>query len=124
MAHTHKEIPQHEWARYFAGIARKDRTLWVRVESITSDTGDQSLADRLPLVDISFETKGADSGAVQIILGRDGDEITHRILQPSRVFVELDETSGDLECLEIGEEAGKTLVFFEPLHDALQSAPL
>lgn len=124
MAHTHKEISQHEWARYFAGIVRKDRTLWVRVESVTSETGDQALADRLPLVDISFETKGADSGAVQIILGREGDEITHRILNPSRVFAELDEMSGDLECLEIGEEDGKTLIFFEPLHDVLQPAPL
>ena len=124
MAHTNKEISRNDWASYFAGIVRKGHTQWVRVESVAPETGDQPVADVLPLVDISLETKGMDAGAVQIILGREGEEITHRILKPSRVFAELDAVSGDLECLEIGEEEGKTLIFFESLSDTLQPAPL
>ncbi|NBD10408.1 MULTISPECIES: DUF5335 family protein [Corallococcus] len=113
MAHTNQEIPREQWASYLANLSKKDPTQWVRVESIDSDTGDQPLADRLPLIEISLETKGSDAGAVQIIVGREGGEITHRILEPDRLFAELDEQSGALECLEIGEKGGKTLVFFE-----------
>ncbi|RYZ31255.1 MAG: hypothetical protein EOO72_17115 [Myxococcaceae bacterium] len=113
MAHITDKIPREQWASYLAGISKKDVTQWVRVESIDADTGDQPLADRLPLVDITLETKGSDSGAVQIIVGREDGRITHRILEPDHLYAELDEASGALECLEIGERGGKTLVFFE-----------
>ncbi|WP_223641598.1 DUF5335 family protein [Corallococcus sp. EGB] len=120
MAHINQEIPREEWASYLAGISRKDATQWVRVESIDSETGDQPLADRLPLVDITLETKGSDSGAVQIIVGREGEEVTHRILEPDRLYAELDDQTKALECLEIGEKGGKTLIFFERPTDAEQ----
>ena len=113
MAHINQEIPREEWASYLAGISRKDATQWVRVEFIDAESGDQPLADRLPLVDISLETKGSDAGAVQIIVGREGQEVTHRILEPDRVYAELDDKTQALECLEIGEKGGKTLIFFE-----------
>ncbi|MDC0707158.1 DUF5335 family protein [Stigmatella sp. ncwal1] len=113
MAHSNQEIPRDQWASYLVGISQQDQIPWVRVESIDPDTGDQPLADRLPLKEISLETKGSDSGAVQIIVGREGEELTHRILNPEHIFAELDEASGVLECLEIGEKSGKTLIFFE-----------
>ncbi|NOJ98268.1 hypothetical protein D7W82_36095 [Corallococcus sp. CA049B] len=113
MAHINQEIPREQWASYLAGISKQDATQWVRVESIDAETGDQPLADRLPLVDISLEQKGSDAGAVQIIVGREDGRITHRILEPDHLYAELDEASGALECLEIGERGGKTLVFFE-----------
>lgn len=120
MAHINQEIPREEWASYLAGISRKGATQWVRVESIDAETGDQPLADRLPLVDISLETKGSDSGAVQIIVGREGEEVTHRILEPDHLYAELDGETKALECLEIGEKGGKTLVFFERPTEAEQ----
>jgi hypothetical protein len=113
MAHINQQIPREEWASYLSGISRKDATQWVRVESIDAETGDQPLADRLPLVDISLETKGSDAGAVQIIVGRENERITHRILEPDHLYAELDSQTGELECLEIGERGGKTLIFFE-----------
>ncbi|GMU05118.1 DUF5335 family protein [Corallococcus caeni] len=113
MAHINQEIPREQWASYLAGITKKDATQWVRVESIDAESGDQPLADRLPLVDITLETKGSDSGAVQIIVGREDGRITHRILEPDLLIAEVDSQSGALECLEIGERGGKTLIFFE-----------
>jgi hypothetical protein len=118
MAHINKEIPREEWSRYLDGISQQERVHWVRVESISADSGDQPLADRLPLQGISLETKGSSAGAVQIIVGREGEEITHRILEPDRIFAELDDPSGALECLEIGERGGKTLIFFERPSDS------
>ncbi|WP_375756077.1 DUF5335 family protein [Corallococcus exercitus] len=113
MAHINQEVPREQWASYLAGISKQAATQWVRVESIDADTGDQPLADRLPLVEISLEKKGSDSGAVQIIVGREDERITHRILEPDLLIAELDSQSGALECLEIGERGGKTLIFFE-----------
>jgi hypothetical protein len=120
MGHANTKIPREEWASRLAEISQQDGLQWVRVESIDRDTGDQPLAGRLPLKEISLETKGSDQGAVQIIVGRDGEEITHRILEPISLFAEIDEDTGRLECLEIGEKGGKTLVFFEPLTEAEQ----
>ncbi|NOK17688.1 DUF5335 family protein [Corallococcus carmarthensis] len=113
MAHITDQIPREQWKSYLAGITKQDVTQWVRVESIDADSGDQPLADRLPLVDITLETKGSDSGAVQIIVGRDDERITHRILEPDHLYAERDGQTGALECLEIGERGGKTLIFFE-----------
>ncbi|RKH65841.1 DUF5335 family protein [Corallococcus aberystwythensis] len=118
MAHITETIPREQWASYLAGISKQDATQWVRVESIDADSGDQPLADRLPLVEISLETKGSDSGAVQIIVGRENERITHRILEPDHLAAELDGDSRVLECLEIGERGGKTLIFFERLGEA------
>ncbi|RKG85915.1 DUF5335 family protein [Corallococcus terminator] len=119
MAHLSKEIPRDQWASYLADISRRVRNERVRVESITMeslslDTGDQDIARSLPLVEISLEQKGSDSGAVQIIAGHDDDVITHRVLEPERISAELDADSGALECLEIAERgSGKLLIFFE-----------
>ena len=122
MAHINQQIPREEWASYLSGISRKGAIRWVRVESIDAETGDQPLADRLPLVDITLETKGSDSGAVQIIVGRENERITHRILEPDHLYAELDSQTGELECLEIGERGGKTLVFFERPSEAEESS--
>ncbi|MFY0574828.1 DUF5335 family protein [Cystobacter fuscus] len=114
MTHINQEIPREQWADYLARISKQERDESVRVESISSDMGDQPLSESLPLIDIMLETKGSDAGAVQIIVGRENEEITHRILEPERLVAELNETGGLLECLEICERgSGKTLIFFE-----------
>ena len=124
MAHTNQEIPRQQWASYLAGITERIRHQRVRVESVTLEslsleTGDQDIARSLPLVEISLEEKGSDTGAVQIIAGHGDDEITHRVLEPERISAELDSDSGALECLEIAERgSGKLLVFFERAPDA------
>ena len=114
MAHVNQEIPRGEWAEYLGHITRQDHDQWVRVECLDAETGDQPLADRILLVDISLETRGSDAGAVQLTLGSGDDQLIHRILEPEHLRAELEDTSGALECLEISERGtGRTLVFFE-----------
>ncbi|MFP2924472.1 DUF5335 family protein [Pyxidicoccus sp. 3LG] len=113
MHHT-REIPREGWADYLALLSSLERDHWVRIETENPDIGDQPVASRLPLVEIGLEEKGSDMGAVEIIVGRPGDELTHRILKPDHIYADESE-SGELECLDIEDaEHGKTLIFFEP----------
>ncbi|AEI63149.1 DUF5335 family protein [Corallococcus macrosporus] len=113
MHHT-REIPKEGWADYLSLLSNLERDHWVRIETESADFGDQPLAGRLPLVEIGLEPKGSDRGAVEIIVGRPGGEVTHRILKPDHIYADESE-SGELECLDI-EDADhvKTLIYFEP----------
>ncbi|MBZ4420342.1 DUF5335 family protein [Myxococcus sp. RHSTA-1-4] len=112
MHHT-REIPREGWADYLALLSNLEKDHWVRIETESPDLGDQPLADRLPLIEIALEEKGSNRGAVEIIVGRPGDEITHRIKAPDRIYADESE-SGELECLDIEDsEHVKTLIFFE-----------
>ncbi|MCE9669031.1 DUF5335 domain-containing protein [Myxococcus stipitatus] len=110
--HT-REIPREGWADYLALLTNMEKDHPVRIEVEGSDLGDQPLAQNLPLIEISLEEKGSDKGVVEIIAGRDDDEITHRILKPARIYADESE-SGELECLDIesAEDNTKTLIFF------------
>ncbi len=112
MHHT-REIPREGWADYLALLSSLERDHWVRIETASPELGDQPLASRLPLIEIALEEKGSDKGAVEIIVGRPGDEITHRITAPDHIYADESE-SGELECLDIeGADHVKTLIFFE-----------
>lgn len=112
MHHT-REIPKEGWEDYLALLSNIERDHWVRIETNSSEMGEQPLAERLPLVEIGLEKKGSDQGAIEIIAGRPGDEITHRILKPDHIYAE-ESDSGDLECLDIEDsDRVKTLIYFE-----------
>jgi hypothetical protein len=114
MHHT-REIPREVWSDYLTLLSSMTRSQWVRIEAASSDFGEQPLAQRLPLVDISYVEKGSDRGAIEVTVGRPGEEITHRIFHPDRIYADESE-SGELECLDIeDEESTKTLIFFEPM---------
>jgi Family of unknown function (DUF5335) len=110
-----REIPREVWSDYLTLLSSIERDHRVRLKANGPDLGDQTLAASLPLVDISIEEKGSTEGAIEVTVGRPGEEITHRILHPERVWAAESE-SGELECLDI-EDADhlKTLIFFEPL---------
>lgn len=113
MHHT-REIPREVWSDYLTLLSSITRSQGVRIEAASPEIGEQPLAQRLPLVDISFVEKGSDKGAIEIIVGRPGDEITHRIFRPDHIYADESE-SGELECLDIEDaERTKTLIFFEP----------
>jgi hypothetical protein len=113
MHHT-REVPREVWSDYLTLLSSITQAQCVRIEAGSMELGEQQLAQRLPLVDISFEEKGSGKGTVEVTVGRPGEEITHRILHPDHIYADESE-SGELECLAIeDEERTKTLIFFEP----------
>lgn len=114
MHHT-REIPREVWSDYLTLLSGMNRSQWVRIEAASTDIGEQPLAQRLPLIDISFAEKGSGRDAIEITVGRPGEEITHRIFHPERIYADESE-SGELECLDIEDaERTKTIIFFEPM---------
>ena len=113
MQHHTREIPREVWSDYLTLLSSIERDHRVRLEANGPDLGEQRLAS-LPLVDISVEEKGSDEGAIEVTVGRPGEEITHRILHPEHVWAE-ESDSGDIECLDIEDsDHVKTLIYFEP----------
>jgi hypothetical protein len=113
MHHT-REIPREVWSDYLNLLSSITRSQWVRIEAASVEIGEQPLAQRLPLIDISFVEKGSDKGAIEVMVGRPGEEITHRIFKPDHIYADESE-SGELECLDIEDaERTKTIIFFEP----------
>src|SRR5512140_1993792 len=113
MHHT-REIPREVWSDYLTLLSSITRSQWVRIEADGEGIGEQPLAQRLPLLDIAFAEKGSAQGAIEVTVGRPGEEITHRIFKPDHIYADESE-SGELECLDIEDaERTKTLIFFEP----------
>lgn len=113
MHHT-REIPREVWSDYFTLLSGITRSQCVRIEAGSTEIGEQQLAQRLPLIDISFVEKGSGRDAIEVTVGRPGEEITHRIFHPERIYADESE-SGELECLDIENEGHtKTIIFFEP----------
>lgn len=114
MHHT-REIPRDVWADYLTLLSSIERDHWVRLEAEGPEDGGQSMAGRLPLVDITVEEKGSTQGAIEVTVGRPGEEITHRILHPEHVRAEESE-SGEIECIGIEDsDHVKTYIYFEPM---------
>ncbi|MDY7225978.1 DUF5335 family protein [Hyalangium rubrum] len=121
MHHT-REIPREVWSDYLTLLSSITQAQCVRIEAGSPEIGEQTLAQRLPLIDISFEEKGSGQGSVEVTVGRPGEEITHRILHPDRIYADESE-NGELECLDIeDEEHTKTLIFFEPAEAFAESS--
>ncbi|MGZ3460142.1 MAG: DUF5335 family protein [Archangium sp.] len=111
--HHMREIPREGWADYLSLLSIVECDHQVRIEAEGPELGDQTLAERLPLVDISVEEKGSEEGAIEVTVGHPGEELTHRISHPEHVRA-TESDSGELECLDI-EDADhmKTLIYFE-----------
>jgi hypothetical protein len=121
--HHSREIPKEVWSDYLTLVSAIERDHRVRVHAEGPDLGEQAVTASLPLVDINVEEKGSQQGAIEVTVGRPGEEITHRILRPQRVST-AESDSGDIECLDIEDEDHvKTLIFFEPQMALEEAAP-
>ena len=113
MRHT-REIPREGWADYLFLLSTIERDQQVRIQAGGPERGEQTVAWDLPLVDISVEEKGSDTGAIEVTVGRPGEQLTHRILHPERLQAG-ESDSGELECLDIEDaEHVRTRISFEP----------
>ena len=118
-----REIARSEWKTYFDDFSRARAGERVTVELVYGpDSDPQFPLDRQPLVGLSFEEKGSEAGAIQLIAGGEtGDSITHEITSPVHVYHKnargliSDEVNAD-EVLEVTSTDDPRITFlrFEP----------
>jgi hypothetical protein len=109
------EIPQDRWTAFLKMVNRVADGRPVRLEVARRELGDQEMGNLLPLVDVDFETKGSDRGALVIAVGSDRGELTHVIEKPRRMAIGLNDVN-EPQWLAIDEEGeGTTIVHFEHL---------
>ena len=109
------EIPQERWPSFLKMLNRMADGRPVRIEVARRDLGDQEMGDRLPLLDVDFETKGSDRGDLVIAVGSDRGELTHLIEKPTRMAVALNDDN-EPQWLAIDEHGeGTTIIHFERL---------
>lgn len=109
---TTEEFPTERWQSRLEGLTReaRERPMSIRVEG--PNVGDQVLAEFLPLVAISLESKGTEKGAVEIIAEHpNGGHLTHLINNPEHIYLAR-YNDRQVLCLDIEDRRGvKTLVF-------------
>jgi len=111
-----REIPPEEWRNFFNTFSQLHEGWLTTMEVAGKDVpGDQIAADAEPLLSISAEDKGSESGAIEITVGRDGSsEFTHIIHKAERVLFERPE-HGKYESFEIESAEGEvTIVQLRP----------
>lgn len=110
-----REIPRADWDRFLTMVSRQQADQPVRVRVADASTGDQTLADCVPMVGLSLEKKGSDADAIALTLAFSGGEshMTHQIANPAKLYVK-ENDAGEPEVLDIEDGAQvKTLIFFD-----------
>ena len=110
------ELKREDWERFFENLSKR-RYEWItEVEVLSTQLGDQTLSNGLPLNGITVETVH-DQVSIDISVGQtSGNHQTHTIKNPIRVaFLAGDDVHGDV--VDIEELDGtKTLIrFTEPM---------
>lgn len=109
------EISQDRWTAFLKMLNRLADGRPVRLEVARRELGDQEMGNLLPLVDVDFETKGSDRGALIIAVGSDRGELAHVIEKPRRMAIGLNDVN-EPQWLAIDEQGeGTTIVHFEHL---------
>lgn len=109
------EIPQDRWTAFLKMLNRLADGRPIRLEVARRELGDQEMGNLLPLVDVDFESKGSDRGALIIAVGSDRGELTHVIEKPRRMAIGLNDVN-EPQWLAIDEQGeGTTIVHFEQL---------
>jgi len=109
------EIPRRAWGRFLSDLGVQAFHRIIRLEVENMEFGDQEMGNLLPLEGLDIELKGSDVGVVEITVGGDTDELTHRIERPTRIYARISDGQ-EIECLSIEDaDGGKTLVFFQEM---------
>ena len=111
-------IEQDQWKSFLDEFSKRNQLRATRLE-VVSELGDQQEEEYLPLVGVSFESKGSAAGSVEIILGgespADERRVDHMISNVQRI-APLIGVTGFEDGLGLEDaEGGKTLLLFEKL---------
>ncbi|PTQ10002.1 hypothetical protein CLG96_12710 [Sphingomonas oleivorans] len=103
-----RTLEKAEWQHYFDRVARALRARRATVELVSLPLGDQRLANRRPVIGISYEPR---DGVLEIAL----EGIDHLIPRPQRIHVE--EEALSLSSIEIVDHDGtrEIVTFSDPL---------
>ncbi len=83
---TH-DIPREEWHAYLEEFSRTHGGALVTIETVSAGDDPRIEAEALPLVGISYETKGDEIGTILLLLGAEPDDhVTHAIEAPKHVY--------------------------------------
>jgi hypothetical protein len=76
-------LPKQAWKSYFEAMSDALSGKWAELEVATLDLGDQIVAERLPLLGITYDTK---DDLVDVSLGGE-NQLNHLIRHPSQIAV-------------------------------------
>jgi hypothetical protein len=111
-------IARDQWKVFLDEFSKRNKSRPTRLEVI-GELGAQEEEQFLPLVGVSFETKGDAAGSVEVILGGETAEeprhLTHTISNVERIAPLLGTTAVEEGLGFEDKEGGKTLLRFEIL---------
>jgi hypothetical protein len=76
-------LPKQAWKSYFEALSNVLIGKWAEVEVAALDLGDQIVAERLPLLGITYDTK---DDLVDISLGG-GKQLNHLVRHPNQIEI-------------------------------------
>lgn len=111
-------IERDQWKSFLDEFSKRNQLRATRLE-VVGELGAQEEEEYLPLVGVSFETKGTSAGNVEVILGgesaADERHVEHIISKVQRI-APLNGVRGFEDGLGFeDQEGGKTLLLFERL---------
>jgi hypothetical protein len=108
-----REIPSHEWPRFFADCIRDHQGQPVTLKVFGADIGAQEEARTLPFVGISADWKDGENRVFVTVGDQLSDHLTHTITDPTHIRMRQAEGEAG-ETIEIEAADGtRTLVSFD-----------
>ena len=119
-------IERDQWKSFLDEFSKRNQLRATRLE-VVGELGAQEEEEYLPLVGVSFETKGTAAGNVEVILGgesaADERHVEHMISKVQRI-APLIGVRGFEDGLGFeDQEGGKTLLLFENLPELAEAEP-
>jgi hypothetical protein len=109
-------IEQDQWKSFLDEFSKRNQLRPTRLE-VVGELGDQEEEEYLPLVGVSFETRGTGAGNVEVILGgetaADERHLEHTISKVQRIAPLIGLTGFEDGLGFEDQEGGKTLLLFE-----------
>jgi hypothetical protein len=111
-------IERDQWKSFLDEFSKRNQLRATRLE-VVGELGDQEEEEYLPLIGVSFETKGSAAGSVEVILGgestADERHLEHTISKVQRIAPLVGVTGFEDGLGFEDQEGGKTLLLFEKL---------
>ena len=111
-------IPNKQWPDYVNRFSNDHQGWCATVELLDHINGPQKLAEDLPLVGLSFDSKGSRACSVEITVGDRPEASIHHVIDSPRSIYEFDRDTGDVDLQIEPSDGPKVLVH---LHDAAPS---